>query len=329
MPASRLIRILKSGLAISLSLGAFTSVLVISNASPASALTPTTLYVDGASTAAVTPGCTSQTDPCRTISQGVAAAELLSNSAVNLDVHSGTGTTTYDELVTINVPASDSLTIQGTGSSMPTIDDGGIGTNITIDGGSVTIAGLIITGGVAATGGGIAVDGDTDPVVVDNDTISGNKVGCSGCGSAGGGGDIYNNGGIVTVAASTMSGFCEIPAAGCGIDNNSGTLALNNSIVSNSTGQGCRGCAIYNGGNLTMTSSTISGNGSGGQIGGIGGIDNIGTLAMTDSTVSGNESGNAGRAGGIDSVGTLTVTSSTVSGNSSPKLPAALPTLEA
>ncbi len=67
---------------------------------------------------------------CKTIQEGVNAADLLTDTAITLDIAGSA--TNYDEMVQIVLPASDSLVIDGTGSTQPTLDDGGSGSNITI-----------------------------------------------------------------------------------------------------------------------------------------------------------------------------------------------------
>jgi hypothetical protein len=109
---------------------------------PSGAATTATLYVDNVNGAQTTGCTTSGTGACKTIQEGVTAAEALSATAVTLDVAGSA--TNYDELVTVNLTSSsgDSLDIEGTGSTPPTLDDGGTGSNVTIattSAGAVTI----------------------------------------------------------------------------------------------------------------------------------------------------------------------------------------------
>ncbi|HEY6474111.1 MAG TPA: hypothetical protein VIY26_14550, partial [Acidimicrobiales bacterium] len=120
---------------------------------PSGAATTATLFVDNVNGTATT-GCTaSGASACKTIQEGVTAAEALSGTAVTLDVAGSS--TTYAETatsgVTISVPTGDSLDIEGTGSPQPTLDNGGAGSNITIpnaSAGAVTIDHMNINGGV-------------------------------------------------------------------------------------------------------------------------------------------------------------------------------------
>ena len=137
------------------------------------------------------------------------------------------------------------------------------------------------------------------------------------------GGGIYNNGGTVTVANSTISGNATATTGGAhgggGIYSN-GTLTVTNSIisgnVSNNASQG--GGGIYNAGTLTVSGSTISGNAANNSTVGGGGLENAGTATISNSTISGNTMINSsgGKGAGIyNAMGTLTVTSSTISAN--------------
>ena len=85
-----------------------------------------TLYVDNVN-GTQTSGCSSPgAGACKTIQEGVNAAELLSDTAVTLDV-AGSGDRLRRDRCTINLPsgAGDTLDIEGTGSTLPTLDNGG------------------------------------------------------------------------------------------------------------------------------------------------------------------------------------------------------------
>jgi hypothetical protein len=115
----------------------------------------------------------------------------------------------------------------------------------------------------------------------------------------GGENGIYNEGGTMTVARSTISG-----------NQAEGIVTSSTLTVTDSTISGNGGLGISNGGRLTVTDSTISGNGNEG-------IVNIGAVTVNSSTISGN------RFGGIDSVGgTMTLGGDIVAGNN-PDCPSA------
>lgn len=126
------------------------------------------------------------------------------------------------------------------------------------------------------------------------------------------GGGIYNNGGQLTLAQSTLSGNASSYCGG-GLSNN-GTLTVTNSSVTNNAASYCAGGLFNNSGVLTINNSTISGNtatyASGG---GGGGAVNYGTMLVNYSTFAGNAAYYYG--GGIFNYASLTVKNSTFSGN--------------
>ena len=156
---------------------------------PSGAATTATLYVDNVNGTA-TSGCTSSgSGACKTIQEGVTAADALSGTAVTLDVAGSS--TTYAESttsgVTISTPTGDSLDIEGTGSTQPTLDNGGVGSDITIlstSVGAITIDHMTISGGDSSTAGGGINDIGSGTLTVGSDTFSGNKVGGAGDGGA-------------------------------------------------------------------------------------------------------------------------------------------------
>jgi len=146
-----------------------------------------------------------------------------------------------------------------------------------------------------------------------------NSLTLSGGRTAENGGAIYNDGGILTIISSTLSGNTATyhggwvgyyDGVGGAIYNNGGTVNITSSTLSGNTGERWSGGIRNNGGQVTVMNSTISNNNAGG-VGG--GIDNSsGTVTVTNSTLSGNT---ANLGGGIANNGTLNVASSTISGN--------------
>ena len=163
-------------------------------ASPSASAAPSvTLYVAPGATGTA---CTAPdpSDACGSIAAGVAAATggTYSGDDVTIDVAAGT----YDENDTISASDLDSLTIIGAGSSTTTVAGNEAGTVFTIDGGTVTINDLTITGGSAGEGGGIYNRYGSNTFTDDtlsNDTTSGN------------GGAIYNFDGSDTFIDDTLS----------------------------------------------------------------------------------------------------------------------------
>ncbi len=153
------------------------------------------------------------------------AAEALTGTAVTLDVAGSS--TNYTQAVTINLTSGggDSLDIEGTGSTLPTLDDGGTGGNVTIpdtSAGDITIGHMTISGGDASTGtesGGAIFSIGTGTVTVGNDTFSYNTIGPDG------------NGGAIDVADNCNGG-------------SSGDLVVTNSTFVNNSGPGADGGAV-------------------------------------------------------------------------------------
>ncbi len=176
--------------------------------------------------------------------------------------------------------------------------------------GSHVIAGLnalTITNGNASSaaqnyaGAGIFNDGGI--VTVNASRVSGNKTT-----SAGGG--IYNQGGTVTVNTSTLAGNIallnnsyEDGFGGAIYNDGNGTVTVNNSLLSDNTAYG--GGGICNEGGMVMVNnSTLSNNSQCGI------FNKAGMLTVNASTLSSNSGS------GIFNNGTVTVSASLLSGNS-------------
>jgi predicted outer membrane repeat protein len=204
-------------------------------------------------------------------------------------------------------------------------------------GGSLTLAGLTITGGSSSSiGGGIVNNGGV--VTVSHSRVTGNAA-------VGGGGGIASGDlgkstallGTLTLNNSQVSsntvtgGSPNFPNAGGGIIDKSGTVGLNDSQVTWNTAAGSAGGIANVGGALTLNFSQVSNNTSQGGGGGIAsGNGNGGTIPPPSSTltlfrsqVNGNTSngGPTGGAGGLANGGIATITLSQVNGNSAPGAP--------
>lgn len=217
-------------------------------------------------------------------------------------------------------PDADTITLAPNGtyvldSAYPTTDAGlpVISTTITIEGNSATIrrdpkapAFRILT--VAGTG-----DAAGD-LTLNDVTVRGGAV------SAGGGG-LYNDGGVVSIVDTTVSGNTASAEGyedsfGGGLFNQDGTVTmLRCDVLANATSQtvGSGGGGLANiGGELTLTESTVSGNRSGSG----GGLASTGPVTIARSIISDNEArGGDYGAGGIVNLDVLTITNTTVSGN--------------
>jgi hypothetical protein len=285
----------------------------------------------------VSPGSTgacTQADPnCRTIQSAVDAA----SAGDTIQVASGT----YAEHVTINKD----LTVNGAGAPSTVVDGTQTGRVFQIGGGAtVTLSGLIISGGMATDGGanGLVFGGgilNSGKLTVVSCKIYNNHAGscCSANSSVGGsGGGVYNSG-TVSIVNSTVTQNGSSFSGGA-IFNAGGTVSIANSSL-DGNGTSTFASAIDNSGNVTITDTTInnSGAGSDGNVGytiynrgGLlsitrgsvsnnhnngGTIINGGGLTIADSVISDNSprSGSSGAA--IINSGSLSVTGSTVSDN--------------
>jgi predicted outer membrane repeat protein len=221
------------------------SVIALSGA-PAGATTSATLFVDNVNGTQTT-GCgSSGAGACQTIQQAVTVADGLANTNVTLNV-AGSATNYTETGLTINLPSTDTLDIEGTGATQPTLNDGASGSNITIpttSGGAITIDHMTISNGNATTGdaaGGAINDKGSGTLTLGSDTFSGNKA--------------TDDGGAIDVADT-----CESPAG------DASNLVVSNSTFTNNVGHSDGGaidaqdnCGSSSG-TMTVTASTFQSN---------------------------------------------------------------------
>ncbi len=177
--------------------------------------------------------------------------------------------------------------------------------------GSVTMKGLVISGGSAPEGGGILIEPGASLTFDDGAVISNTAIAGSG---------IYNNQGNLTLNRVTVHGnnaTCgNCLSDGGGIENYFGTATLDNVTISNNSAGFAGGGIHTDGGAMTLTGVTISGNivrgGSTTPAGG--GIYTGSPLTLTNVTVSGNYAPNGG--GIYVSFFTANLINVTLSGNS-------------
>jgi len=243
------------------------------------------------------------------------------------------GSGTYRETVHI----ATSLTVRGVDPSVTILDGNGQGPVVTVEGGvGVTMSGLTVTGGRAASGAGILNQGALTLV---NCAITGNQTTSE---SEGYGGGIFNYGGLLAVDRSTVAD--NQATLGGGVLNGFGWMTLSRSRVMRNTATRLGG-AIYNGvessvridtasladnkvvpttadgrgggifsaGFAYVSRSTLSGN----RVAEVGGaiFQYQDTTILTNSTVAGNVA-DVGGAGIYVSGGSVLVTNGTFSGNS-------------
>ncbi|MBN9492888.1 right-handed parallel beta-helix repeat-containing protein [bacterium] len=178
-------------------------------------------------------------------------------------------------------------------------DSDGAGLN---NGGTVVLTDCIVHGNTAdGRGGGIANFGTLTLI---RSTVSGNTSPTS-LGSVGGG--IYNfSTATLTAVDSTIRDNSAF--LGGNVFNDGGAITLNSSTVSGSLAtNGSQGIFTRGGGMVTLSHSAIVNNFGGG-------IDNDGsTIVIDNSTIAGNA--DVGGSGISNAAGTVTITSSTISGN--------------
>ena len=276
--------------------------------------------------------------PTCTLRQAIATS--ISGDTINFDASVTKISLTSDELL-----IEHELTITGPGPALLEVTRTG-GTNFRIieisnsstHGPAVSISGLAITNGTAASGDAGAIYNEYGALTVSNCTFTGNSA------PNGYGGGISSRSGTLTVSNCT---FSNNSALGGGAIFSGGYFASNavliardctfsNNTASNSSGFSGYGFggALENSGTGTLSNCTFNGNtatASSGQTNGRGGaIQNGGDefglggssdLTLRNCTITGNTASNAG--GGIANVSSgdnrvvsLTVSNSTVNGNS-------------
>ena len=202
------------------------------------------------------------------------------------------------------------LEINGPGADVLSVSANNKSRVFKVQGGTVEIGGLTITGGVQSWGAGILNYYGT--LTVSSSIIRGNTANWEG------GGGIRNEVGTLTVSDSTITGNTagRTGGGGGGIENRGGTLTVERSTISGNTandeGGGIDSYSHPAPASLTITDSTISGNTATSGYGG--GVANSGPLRVSNSTITENEAGREG--GGISNRGgTLTVSASTITDN--------------
>ncbi|MGH9948038.1 MAG: beta strand repeat-containing protein [Pyrinomonadaceae bacterium] len=176
------------------------------------------------------------------------------------------------------------ITITGTGADRLTID-GGPGTNriFFIDGPTVTLSGMTLTGGNGNGSGtpdrGGAIAAANALLTLDSMNISGNSTV-----SESGGIDALNT--TLVISRSTISGNSSGSCGG--LTASGGSLSISNSTVSGNTATVVNGggiCSLFGGG--TIRNSTITNNAAGTAFGG-GIVKNQGSLDIGSTIIAGN-----------------------------------------
>jgi CSLREA domain-containing protein len=181
-------------------------------------------------------------------------------------------------------------------------DGGGIFNSET---GTMTLAGVVVTGNQAQEGGGGGIFNGRfgrGAMVVTNSTVSNNTSRTSG-------GGIHNLG-ILSLDDGAIE-HNDGGVTGGGIFNQAIVTITDSAVTDNVTSS--TGGGIDSGGTATIIDSTISHNFAGHGAGGGGGVNNFGTMEISNSNVNDNSSHDWG--GGVSNSGELALTNTTLSGN--------------
>lgn len=210
-----------------------------------------------------------------------------------------------ESAVTGDLDILSTITIQGSGSSVSTVDGNDIDRVFDVrEAGVLEIVGVTITGGSDFHGGGISNSGDLTLI---NSTVSNNSATTNGHG-----GGIYQDSNKANLTLNN-SHVCDNEAQDGGAIYfwRSGTATINNSTICRNNGGGIYTTAVGGGFNLTINDTLITDN----QIR-LGGIRVRGaTITINRSTISNNQASNDG--GGISAYeADLTLNDSVISGNS-------------
>jgi hypothetical protein len=240
------------------------------------------------------------------------------NTGDTIDLTGVTGTIT---LATGQLEIDVAVTIQGPGASLLTVSGNGASRVFNMDedlaGGTVTIAGLTVTGGNDSEGGGVYFDCDrgSGSFILSDSVVTGNTADDLGGGlyfdECDGGGTMSVLNSVVSNNTSTSNG-----AGGIWFDQGDSLTIQNSTISGNHALDGGGGgvtAFAYDAGGVTVTNSTISGNTAAHGGGGMYLWSPDHPIVVANSTVTGNT---ASEGGGIKvSTGTIDLEQSTVSGN--------------
>ncbi len=279
--------------------------LVALPASTAGATTSVTLYVDATGQAST--GCTSAgTGACSTMSEGLAAASLLSGDIVTIDV--AASATPYATNIDIST-GSPTLIIDGAGAGSTVLDGGGstVGEETIIAGydTEVTIENVTIENGYNASsyGGNIIAEGSLD---LNNDTISGGYAGD-------GGGALYVTN-QTTLEHDTFTGNSGYYA---GAISDYGTLTATDTTFSSNSSSYSGAIFVQTGKSLTASDDTFSHNAASASGGA---IFTHGTATLYNDTFDANTAG-SGEGGAVfsnDQAAVTTMTFDTLYDNTAP-----------
>jgi hypothetical protein len=243
--------------------------------------------IGGVSAASTSRVCSSVGPGCQFSSIQAAIDAAHNGSTINI------APGTYHENLTVGPTTASPLALVGEGGLAVTIDGGHAGSVLSVAAGhTVNLVGLVLTNGSAPSGGGI--DNEGGVVNVTNSRITGNQAtGDLFTNGTGFGGGIFNDAGTLKVVNSVVSGNHAQRGGGIvtGSENAEGTANVVNTLVAGNTASAAAG-GVVNCGLLTMTNSPIRDNtaGQGGGLTNCGPISSgvFGTVKLVNSPVIGN-----------------------------------------
>jgi fibronectin-binding autotransporter adhesin len=183
----------------------------------------------------------------------------------------------------LTLTSSATTTITGPGANLLTVSGAGKSRVFDVDGATVVISGLTVSGGGSADKGG-GLRNDSGALTLANVAISGNVatdqggglatqfngstilVGCtvSGNTAANGGGGVLNASSTTSLTNSTITGNTATSGPGGGLECSGGTTTLiNDTVTANAAGTGGGGGGVAGGGTATLTNTIVAANTNG------------------------------------------------------------------
>ena len=242
---------------------------------------------------------------------GSLRAAIASASSGDTIIFSGAAASGTIKLQSGQITLNKNLNIQGPGANTLTVDRdstaSAFGLFLIMNGSTVTISGLTLTGGNSSLGsGGAILNGGT--LTLSSCIITGNSAGST---IEAFGGGVFNEGNL-TATDCTFANNSAVDGAGI-YQNGLGSATITGCTFSQNKSSGAGG-GILVGNPVTVNDSTFSGNQAGGNGGGL--ALQGGTATVTACTFNANvadQGGQGGSGGGIS--GNVTLDSTLVAGN--------------
>jgi CSLREA domain-containing protein len=230
------------------------------------------------------------------VASGVLAGECVAGSSSGSDTIDLSGVAGTISLTTALPDIGSGMTILGPGANILTVRRStASGTPsfriFNIQGSTVAISGMTISGGdLANAGGGAGILNSGGSLTLADSSVSFNRV--TGLNTVGGGILNINNGSLTLTNSSVNANTAP---TGGGIRSDSGTVKITNSTLSRNSS----GAVSSRFTNLFLYNSTISDNSTGTNGNGAGIFADGGTMVVYNCTIAGNRTGFGGSGGGI------------------------------